>query len=50
MEMFKMMKGTDKISAEEFFSRMDSDMTRGHSLRVERRVRMAARQEVFDSV
>ena len=37
IEMFKIMKGRDKISADELFSRVDSDRTRGHSLRVNRR-------------
>ena len=34
IEMFKIMKGTDKISADELFNRVESDRTRGHSLRV----------------
>ena len=43
--MFKIMKGRDKISADEVFSRVDSDRTRGHSLRVKkRRVKMVVRQ------
>ena len=38
------MKGTDKISADELFSRVDSDRPRGHSLRVKkRRVNMIMR-------
>ena len=37
MEMFKIMKGRDKISADELFSRGDSDRTRGHSLREKKR-------------
>ena len=44
MEMFKIMKGIDKISADELFNRVDSDRTRGHSLRVNmRRVKTVAR-------
>ena len=35
IEMFKIMKGKDKISADELFNKVDSDRTRGHSLRVE---------------
>ena len=34
--MFKIVKGTDKTSAEEFFSRIESDRTRGHNMRVEK--------------
>ena len=37
VEMFKIMKGRDKISADELFNRVDSDRTRGHSLRVKKR-------------
>ena len=37
MEMFKMMKDIDKISADKLFSRVDSDRTRGHSLRIKKR-------------
>ena len=45
MEMFKIMKGRDKISAGELFNRVDSDRTRGHSLRVKkRRVKTVGRQ------
>ena len=41
IEMFKVMKGRDKISEDELFSRVDSDRTRDHSLRVKkRRVKM----------
>ena len=48
IEMFKIMKGIDKISADELFNRVDSDITRGHSLRVKkRRVKMVVRQETF---
>ena len=35
IEMFKILKGIDKISADELFNRVDSDRTRGHSLREE---------------
>ena len=42
--MVKIMKGRDKISADELFNRVDSDRTRGHSLRVKkRRVKMVVR-------
>ena len=37
IEMFKIMKGIDKISGDELFNRVDSDRTRGHSLRVKKR-------------
>ena len=37
IEMFKIMKGIDKISVDELFNRVDSDRIRGHSLRVKRR-------------
>ena len=48
MEMFKIMKGRDKISEDELFNRVDSDLTRGHSLRVnKRRVKMVVRQGTF---
>ena len=48
IEMFKIMKGIDKISADELFNRVDSDRTRGHSLRVKkRRVKMVVRQGTF---
>ena len=47
IEMFKIMKGIDKISADELFNRVDSDRTRGHSLRVKRRVKMVVRQRTF---
>ena len=44
IEMLKIMKGIDKISADKLFNREDSDRTRGHSLRVKkRRVKMVAR-------
>ena len=44
MEMFKIMKGRDKISEDELFNTMDSDRTRGHNLRVnKRRVKMVVR-------
>ena len=36
--MLKIMKGIDKIiSADELFNRVDSDRTRGHSLRLKKR-------------
>ena len=48
IEMFKTMKGIDKISADELFNRVDSDITRGHSLRVQkRRVKTVVRQGTF---
>ena len=48
IEMFKTMKGTDKISTDELFSRVDSERTRGHSLRVNKRsVKMVVRQGSF---
>ena len=48
IEMFKIMKGRDKISADELFSRVGSDQTRGCSLRVKkRRVKTVVRQETF---
>ena len=48
IEMFKIMKGRDKISTDELFNRVDSDRTRGHSLRVKkRRVKTVARQWTF---
>ena len=37
IEMFKIMKGIDKISADEIFNRIDSDRTRGQRLRVKKR-------------
>ena len=37
IEMFKIMKGIDKISSDELFNREDSDRTRGHGLRVKKR-------------
>ena len=49
-EMFKMMKGRDKISPDELINRVDSERTRGHSLRVKkRRVKTVARQGGFHS-
>ena len=46
--MFKIMKGVDKISEDELFNRVDSDRTRGHSLRVKkRRVKTGVRQGIF---
>ena len=48
IEMFKIMKGKDKISTDELFNRVDSDRTRGHSLRVKkRRVKTVVRQWTF---
>ncbi len=48
IEMFMIMKGIDKISADKLFNRVHSDRTRGHSLRVKkRRVKMVARQGTF---
>ena len=48
IEMFKIMKGIDKISVDELFNRVDSDRTRGHSLRLKkRRVMTVARQGTF---
>ena len=48
IEMFKIMKGRDKISADELFSILDSDRTRSHSLKVKRRrVKMVVRQGTF---
>ena len=48
IEMFKIMKGIDKISVDELFNIVDSDRTRGHSLRVKkRRVKTVARQGTF---
>ena len=37
IETFKIMKSINKVSAEEFFRRIDNDRTRGHSLRVKTR-------------
>ena len=46
--MFKIMKGGVKISEEEFIGRIDSDMTRSHSLRMrKRRVRLVVNQGCF---
>ena len=46
--MFKIMKGRDKISADELFNRVDSDRTRGQSLRVKkRRVKTVVRKGYF---
>ena len=48
MEMFKIIKGPDKIGADELFNRGDSDRTRSHRLRVKkRRVKMVVRQWSF---
>ena len=38
IEMFNIMKGRDKISVDELFNRVYSDRTRGHSLRVKKRI------------
>ena len=35
--MFKIIKGRDKISEDELFNRVDSDRSRGQSLRVKKR-------------
>ena len=37
IEMFKIMRGINKISADELFDRVDSDRTRGQILRVKKR-------------
>ena len=37
IEMFKIMKGIDKISEDELFNRVDSDRTKGHTVRVKKR-------------
>ena len=50
MEMFKIIKGKDKISEDELylFNRVGSDRTRGHSLRVKKRgVKMEVRSGTF---
>ena len=48
MEMCKIMKGVDKISADELFNRVYSYRTRAHSLRVKkRRVKTVVRQGSF---
>ena len=48
MEMFKIMKGMDKIGAVEFFSRVDSVSTRGHSFGVKKMImRTVLRQGSF---
>ena len=48
IEMFQIMKGGDKISADELFNRVDGGRTRGHSLRVKKkRVKMVVRQGIF---
>ena len=48
IEMFKIMKGIEKISADELFNRVYSDRIGGHSLTVKRRrVKTVARQETF---
>ena len=48
IEMFNIMKGVDKLSEDELFNRVDSDRTRGHSLRVKKRgIKMAAKKGTF---
>ena len=48
IEMFKIMKGIDKISVDELLNRVDSDRTRGHSLRLKKRkVKTVVRQGTF---
>ena len=47
IEMFKIMKGRDKINEDELFNRVDSDRTRGHGLRVKRRVKTVVREGTF---
>ena len=48
--MFKVIKVVDIISAEEFFSRIDSDRIRGHNLKIKMRVRtIIIKAEVFQS-
>ena len=48
MEMFQKMKSRDKISADELINRVDSNRTRGHSLRVKkRRVKMVVKKGTF---
>ena len=48
IEMFKIMKGKDKISEDELFNREDSERTRDHNLRVnKRRVKTVVRQGTF---
>ena len=48
IEIFKIMKGAEKISADELFNRVDSDRTRGRCLRVKNvRVKTVAMQGIF---
>ena len=48
IEIFKIVKGIDKTSADELFNRVDSDGTRGRSLRVnKRRVETVVGQGTF---
>ena len=48
IEMFKIMKGIDKISVDELFNRVDSDRTRDHSLRVKKkRIKTVVRHRTF---
>ena len=47
--MFKIMKGIDKINADELFNRVDSDRTWGHRLRVKKgRVKTVVSQGTFN--
>ena len=48
MEMFNIMKGVNKTSSDELFSRVDSDRTGGRSLRVKKR-RVNLEDGVFHS-
>ena len=45
--MFKIMKGIDKIGVEEIFSRIDSDGTKGHHLRVKKGRVITCKARVF---
>ena len=48
MEIFKIMKGRDKISEDELFNRVLRDRTSGQSLRLKnKRVKMVVRQGTF---
>ena len=48
IEMFKIVKGRDKISEDELFIRVDSDRTMGHRLRIKKgRVNTIVRQGAF---
>ena len=48
IEMFKTMKGAEKISADELLNRVHSDRTRGHSLRVKKRIVKTVSSKVGD--